>query len=173
MSINYITQAVRDIIGAQSNWIEAPHPVEESEVRRMFQGAMDMQQKFRRERSNRYGKPIAPIGFAVHMFRRPLAEAADPFDVQGDPDFDGISRRLRDELPRVPIPLPGVLNGGYEHEFYSYACIGDRVLRQCRYKSITQRDGKTGPVVLVTVEDDFVTIDGRPLQRSSNTHILR
>ena len=38
MAVNYITDAVRGIIGKQSDWIEASHPVESSEVRRFFQG---------------------------------------------------------------------------------------------------------------------------------------
>ena len=28
-------------------------------------------------------------------------------------------------LPKVPIPLAGILNGGYEYEFYSYARLGE------------------------------------------------
>ncbi len=107
------------------------------------------------------------------MFRHPLSDPADPLDRPGDADFDGVARHLRSDLPPVPIALPRVVNGGYDHEFYSHVRIGERVLRRTRYRDIYQREGKSGPMVFVVIEDEYRTADGRPLQRSSNTQIMR
>lgn len=176
MSIDYITAEVEAIIGVQSDWIEACHPVQESEVRRFFQATMDPHPRYWSKEwaaESRYGRPVAPPGFVVHQFRRPPEDTVDPLDSMEDPDFDGVSRRLRPGLPVVPVPLAGILNGGYEYEFYSYARIGERVMVRSRYRDIYQRDGRSGTLVFVVVEDDYATVDGRPLLRSVNTNIMR
>jgi N-terminal half of MaoC dehydratase len=176
MSRDYITPAVKAITGIWSPWIEAGHPVESSEVRRFYQGTMDFNPNYfdaARAAQSRYGGLIAPPAFVVHLFRRRPDDFGDPFDQPGDPDFDGLSRRFREQLPRVPVPLSGSLNGGYEHEFASYVKIGEWVRCRSRYRDIFQRDGKAGPIVFVLVEDDFATREGRPILRSVNTAIMR
>jgi len=176
MSKNYITAEVKAIIGAQSEWVEACHPVQESEIRRFFQATMDPHPRYwdaKWAAESRYGKPVAPPAFAVHAFRRPADAMVDPLDLMDDPDFDGVSRALRPWLPKVPVPLPGILNGGYEYEFYSYAKVGERIVSRSRYKDIFQREGKSGPMVMVLVEDEFTTSDGRPLLTSTNNNIMR
>jgi len=42
-----------------------------------------------------------------------------------------------------------------------------------RAEDIFQREGKSGPMVMVLVEDEFATSDGRPLLTSTNTNIMR
>jgi len=176
MSVNYITPEVEAIIGAQSDWTEACHPVQESEVRRFFQATMDFHPRYWSKEwaaNSRYGSPVAPPAFVVHQFRRPPEDTADPLDSMEDPDFDGVSRRLRPGLPQVPVPLSGILNGGYEYEFYSYPQVGERVVVRSRYLDIYQRDGRSGTLVFVVVEDEYATTDGRPLLRSINANIMR
>ena len=46
MTVNHITDAVRAIIGACSDWVEAPHPVESSELRRFHQATMDPTRRY-------------------------------------------------------------------------------------------------------------------------------
>lgn len=176
MSKNYITDEVKAIIGAQSDWVEAGNAVESSEIRRFFQATMDPHPRYWNAKwaaESRYGKPVAPPAFPVHAFRRPADEMADPLDRMDDPDFDGLSRAMRPGLPKVPVPLGGILNGGYEYEFYSYAKVGERIVSRSRYKDIYQREGKAGPMVMVLVEDEFATSDGRPLLTCTNTNIMR
>jgi hypothetical protein len=176
MSTNYITDEVRAIIGARSDWFEACHPVQEGEVRRFFQATMDPKPRYWDEKwaaASRYGKPVAPPAFAVHAFRRKPDDLHDPLDSMGDPDFDGVSRAMRPGLPNVPVPLSGILNGGYEYEFYSYAKVGERIRCRSTYRDIYQRDGKSGPMVFVLVEDEYATADGRPLLKSMNINIMR
>jgi hypothetical protein len=176
MSHNYITDEVRAIIGAQSEWIEACHPVQESEIRRFFQATMDYKPRYwdpKWAAESRYGKPVAPPAFAVHAFRRPEQDSHDPLDSMDDPDFDGVSRAMRAGLPKVPVALSGILNGGYEYEFYSYPVVSERIRCRSTYRDIYQREGKSGPMVFVLVEDEYVTGDGRPLLKSINTNIMR
>ena len=178
MATNYITDDVRKIIGAQSDWVEVCHPVEASEVRRFFQAVMDPNPRYwdaSRISSERYTQPVAPPGFPVHATRRPPNEVEDPLDRSGDADadFDGASRAFRPGLPRVPVPLAGTLNGGYEYEFFSYAAVGERILWRSRYRDVYQRDGKTGALIFVAMEDEYATSDGRPLLTAVNTQIMR
>jgi hypothetical protein len=173
---NYVTDEVRAVIGAQSNWSEATNAVEASEVRRFFQAIIDPKPIYWDEtiaKQSRYGGPIAPPAFAVHAFRRSPAEIADPLDVGLDPDFDGVSRALRPGLPSIPIALPGVLNGGYEYELFSYARLGERIKCRSAYRDIYQRPGKAGPIVFIVIEDEYASAEGRPLLKSLNTMIMR
>jgi len=174
--MNYVTEEVRAIIGAQSPWSEATNAVEASEVRRFFQATVDHKPLYwdeEKARQSRYGGTIAPPAFAVHAFRRPPEETADPLDVGLDPDFDGISRALRPGLPKIPVALPGVLNGGYEYELFSYARVGERIKCRSSYRDVYQREGKAGPIVFIVIEDEYATTDGRPLLKSLNTMIMR
>ncbi len=89
-----------------------------------------------------------------------------------EPDFDGVSRSFNG-LPKVNVPLPRLVNGGYEYELYRYARLGETVLRRSRYKDIVQRDGRTGPMVLIIIEEIYTTQAGELLLKATNTQILR
>lgn len=175
MTQSYLTEEVKALIGVQSPWIEAPHVVEPSEVRRFYQAVMDFSPRYRGEHgaADKYGGPVAPPAFAVHAFRRRPEDQADPIAETGDPDFDGFSRALRPGLPTLPVPLSGVLNGGYEYEFYSFPKHGERILCRSVYRDVYQKEGKSGVMVFAVVEDEYKTADGRPLLKSLNTMIMR
>jgi hypothetical protein len=176
MTVNYITDAVRGIIGMRSDWVETSHPVESSEVRRFFQATMDHNRRYwdgAYAADTRYGAPVTPPGYPVHAFRRPPGEVSDPFDNRSDPEFDGTGRFMRQGLPKVPVPLAGILNGGYEYEFYSYAKLGERIRCRSTYRDIYQRTGKSGTMVFVAIEDEYASDGGRLLLKSLNTQILR
>lgn len=170
-----ISDAARALIGTRSDWVEACHPVEASEVRRFFQAVMDGSPRYRSDAAGgRYGGPVAPPGFPVHASRRPASDTTDPLEGRGDPEFDGSSRLLRNHLPRLPIPLEGVLNGGYEYEFFSYARVGERIFSRSTYRDLRQREGRSGPMVLVTIEDEYAAgAELRPLLRAVATTIIR
>ena len=170
-----ITDEVKALVGIWSDWHRSPHPIEDSEVRRFFHATMDRHPRYMNDEwaaRSRYGKRVAPLGFPVHAFRRG-AEDADPLDNMGDPDFDGVMRSFRPGLPPVPIPLSGILNGGYEYDFFSYAHPGEEILMRSRYADVSERDGRSGRMVLVDIEDEFKTAEGRPLLHSVNTMIMR
>lgn len=159
-----------DLVGPYTDWIEAPHPIELGEIRRFVQAAGNPQPELRAEPD---GRLLAPRGFIVHMFRRPLDDTADPLDESGGDGAGATIHRLHPDLPPIRSPLARAVNGGYDHEFYSCARLGERVMRRSRYAQIYQRQGSAGPLVFVVAEDEYRTADERPLQTTSNTHILR
>jgi hypothetical protein len=170
---NYITPEVKALIGAEASPQVAHHKVEPSEVRRFHQALIhDAPHFWDPEAARRYGGPVAPIGFPVHAFRR-TEEEPDPLEAMDRPDYDGVDRRLRPGLPEVVVPLKRLMNGGYEYELFRYARPGERILLRSRYADIYQRNGRTGPIVFVVIEDSYETDRGEKLLRSMNTIILR
>jgi N-terminal half of MaoC dehydratase len=175
VSRNYITDAVKAVIGAETERMPATHPVEAGEVRRFHHATMDAAPRYWDQEwaaKSRYGGTVAPPAFPVHAFRR-APEEPDPLDEMGKPNFDGLSRSFSG-LPVVPIPdLPRDLNGGYEYELFRYARVGETIYRQSRYKDIVQREGRSGPMVLVVIEEFYTNQDGEPLLKVTNTQIMR
>jgi len=175
MSPNYITDDVKAVIGAESEPVEAYHAVESGEVRRFHHATMDQAPRYWDggwAGKSRYGGVVAPPAFPVHAFRRP-PDAPDPLDAMGDPDFDGRNRRLRPGLPPLEVPLVRLLNGGYDYEFFRYARVGERIFCRSRFKDVYQRDGKSGTMVFVVIEDLYTNERGLPLIKTTNTLILR
>lgn len=171
--MDLVTDAARRLIGVQSDWVEATHPVEASELRRFVQATMDANPRYRTLAADSGdGHPIAPLGFAVHAFRRPPADTKDPLEGHGDPEFDGETRVLRPHLPRMPIRLSGVLNGGYEYEFFDHAQLGERIFCRSTYRDVRQRQARSGPMVIVTIDDEYAAGEERRLLLRSTTNLL-
>ncbi len=170
---DYITPEVKAVIGAVSPPQLATHPVEPSEIRRFHQAVMDHSPRYwDEEAAARYGGVVAPMGFPVHAHRR-MEGTDDPLEAMDRPDYDGVDRALRPGLPEVVVPLKRLMNGGYEYELFRYARPGERILLRSRYTDIYQRNGRTGPIVFVVIEDSYETEGGEKLLRSVNTMILR
>jgi N-terminal half of MaoC dehydratase len=173
MAVNYITDKIAAVIGAETDRVAAFHPIESSEVRRFVQATLDPAPRHWKEDDTnlRFGGAVAPLAFPTHAFR-PAPSDPDPLEEMGKPDFDGISREFRG-LPPVEVPLPRLLNGGFEYEFFRYARVGDRIYRKSRYRDIFQKESKGGPMVMILVEDEYSLENGDLLLRSVNTIILR
>ncbi len=174
MPVNYITDEIKALIGAHNGPVLAFHPVEASEVRRFHHAIMDPSPRYWDEawaKSSRYGGVVAPPAFPPFAFRRKPDET-DPLDRMADPDFDGLPRNYRG-LPPVNVPLPRLLNGGYEYDFFRYARIGERIYRSSTYLDIYQRDGQSGPMVFVIAADAYATDGDVPLVAVTTTTILR
>ena len=170
---DYITPEVKALIGAEAPPQLACHPVEASEVRRFHQAVMDHAPRYwDPDAARRYGGVVAPIGFPVHAHRR-AEDEPDPLENMDKPDYDGVDRALRPGLPEIVVPLKRLMNGGYEYELFRYARPGERILLRSRYADIYQRNGRTGPIVFVVIEDSYETETGERLLRSLNTMILR
>ena len=157
--IDYVTDAVRALIGVESPVQPACDPVERGSIRRMSQAIMDDDPIFwddAHARETRFGGVIAPPLFPVHMFQR-APGTPDPLDrAWEDPDYDGTKGAAGlFALPEVPIPLKRLLNAGVEVEMFRHAEPGDHVTVVNRYADIFQKQGRNGPMVFVVVERRF------------------
>jgi hypothetical protein len=163
------------LVGASTHWEEAPNPVEASEVRRFHHATMDEALRYfdhDRSTSSRYGGLVAPPAFVVEMFRRP-DRSPDPLDRFGEErDYDGADNHFRG-LPEIRTPLKRLLNGGYSYEFYRYARIGERVERQSSFRNIAEKNGVSGPMLIIQIETLYRTMERARLLKSVSTLIQR
>jgi len=177
MSVNsYITDDVKQLIGYQTDWVEACDEVERGAIRRFLQAVMDEDPTYWKDveaASTRYRGVVAPPLFPLHAFRRPPG-TPDPLNrVLGDPDFDGVTRDFGLCLPPVPISLPRLLNGGNEVEVHQLARPGDRIRARSRYVDIYQKEGRSGVLVFILVETVYANQKGELLLKALQTHVLR
>lgn len=76
-------------------------------------------------------------------------------------------------LPRPPIPLPRVMAGGTEVEYIRPVRPGERLTGKSRIADITEREGRTGPLVFQTNETTYRDDDGNPVVIVRSTSISR
>lgn len=166
-----LSDAIKAMVGMRTDWQEAPHVVEASEVRRFHQATLDP--------SPRYFsvpawlvEPVAPPAFVVEMFRRsedsndPLARFAE------DRNYDGASSHFRG-LPEIITPLKRLLNGGYRYQFYRYAKIGERIERRSSFHDIVEKQGSSGPMLIITIATLYRTVEKARLLASHSVLIQR
>jgi acyl dehydratase len=173
----YVTDEVRKLIGVEGPRFTAPAPLGADELRRFVQAAMEenpLHWDAEAARASRYGEVVATPLFPVHVARR-APGTPDPFDrFADDPDWDGLDVATGfGGLPPVEVGLSRILNGGTEAEFHQLARVGDTITAQSRYADITEREGSSGPMVLVTIETTYTNQDDAVLVRSRSTVIMR
>ena len=83
----------------------------------------------------------APLG--LHWCLAPPAAPANNIGADGHPKRGGF-------LP--PVPLPSRMWAGGELTFHAPLQTGDRVTRESRVENVTLKQGRSGPLVFVTVE---------------------
>jgi acyl dehydratase len=174
--VDYITDEVKALIGAESEWEEAWDPVERGQIRRHAQATMDDDPVYWDEeaaKKTRYGGVVAPPLFPLHALRvRP--DAVDPFArAATDPDFDGSVRGVMKGLPPLPIPLTRVLNGGNDVEIYQLAKPGENIRVKSKYLDIYQKEGRTGTMVFLLTETIYTNQKGELLLKAVQTRIMR
>ncbi len=168
--MSLLTAEILGFVGLESPEVEAPHPVEPSEVRRYAQAIMDDDPRYAGLGD---GPAIAPPLFPTHMFRTAFGAPDVLTDRACDPDFDGGIAASSRGLPDLPIRNLVRLNGGVKVDFHDYARHGEWVCMKSRYAGITERAGSKGQMILVLIDTDYYTRDGRPLVRVQNTGIYR
>ena len=150
--------------------------VERGAVRRYAQAVMDEDPVFDAacENNLRYGGPVAPPLYPVHLIRRAFG-APDPIQEHADDAaFDGLGPTSAQGLPPIAA-LEGyaLLNGGTEIEFFRYALHGEQVELRSRYADITEKQTSKGPMVLVVLESEYRTGAGELLVRFRRTLLRR
>ena len=171
-----LTDAVRAMIGVRGPQLVAPYPLNEDSLRRFTQALMitdPLHWDAAHARASRYGGLVAPPLWPSHAHVRP-AGTPDPLDALGpDPDWDGLGAAGTGGLPPLPGPALRALNGGVEAELFALARVGDRVVSQSRYADISERSGRSGPMLLVRIETGHSTTAGTRLALVTSTLILR
>lgn len=164
--------------GMQADPMTSPMPLEADTLRRFVQAIMDADPLYFDEAEaaiSKYGGLVAPPLYPVHAFRRP-AGTPDPLDaLAGDHDADGTqgSMGVGFGLPSIDMPYRRLLNGGNEIEFFRALRVGERVVAQPRYADVVLKQGKSGNLLLVTVETRFTTEAGELLLINKQTLIWR
>jgi hydroxyacyl-ACP dehydratase HTD2-like protein with hotdog domain len=115
----------------------------------------------------------APPLYPVHAVRR-AAGSPDPLDrATVEPDWDGSEYdSLWHGLPAIEAPFHRHLNGGSEIEFHSLVHEGEIVEESSRYVAIEEKQGRTGAMLLTTVETAY-SAAGRPLLTVRMTVVRR
>jgi hydroxyacyl-ACP dehydratase HTD2-like protein with hotdog domain len=111
----------------------------------------------------------------VHAFRPP-AGGPDPLDlVRADPDADGSGGVDGVYFGLAPLdhPFKRLLNGGNEIEFYRCLAVGERCVAKARYADVRLKEGKSGAMLLTTIETEFTTESGELLAINRQTLIWR
>lgn len=174
-----VTQATFDpYVGMQGAPLVAGMPLERDTLRRFVQAIMDTDPLYldaEYAKGTKYGTTVAPPLYPVHAFR-PALGGADPLAlVQQDPDADGSGGNDGVYFGLTPIasPFKRLLNGGNEIEFFRCLAVGERCVANARYADVRLREGKSGALLLVTIETTFSTEAGDKLLVNRQTLIWR
>lgn len=156
----------------------APMPLERDTLRRFVQAIMDPDPLYHDEalaKASKYGGLVAPPLYPVHAFRPPPG-GADPLEVlRDDPNADGSGGNdgVYFGLAPIPSPFKRLLNGGNEIEFHRCLAVGERCVANARYADVRLKQGKSGQMLLVTIETRFTTDGGELLAVNRQTLIWR
>ena len=164
--------------GMQGEPQTAAMPLERDTLRRFVQAIMDQDPAYYDETyaaKTKFDSLTAPPLYPVHAFRLP-ADVPDPLAVVArDPSADGTAGIMGVSfgLPAIESPYRRLLNGGNEIEFYRSLRVGERAVAQPNYADVTLKEGKSGHMLLVTVETRFTNEAGEPLLLNRQTLIWR
>jgi hypothetical protein len=174
--MTFVTEEMRALIGAWGPTTSAELPLEQDSLRRFVQAAMEDDPAHWNESgasTTRQQTLAAPPLYPAHASRR-VSGSPDPLlQLAEDPDWDGADGSLMGGLPPLKLPLKRILNGGTEADLFRLVHIGDKVSSRSRYVSIDDKQGRSGAMVIVTIETEYANQDGEILARVRNTLIRR
>ena len=178
---NCITKEAEALVGVWSEPRTAAHPIDRGIVRRFYQSVGDVNPLYwdeERAKQTKFGGMIAPALYPGFSFA--LGDGKpDPLEGRGaDPDYTGYeaesdARGFAPTLPPVPIRMARQLNAGSEQEIYQMPRVGDLVTVRSRYSSIVQKQGKSGPLIFVTMEAVHTNQTGAVLLVSRQSFVSR
>jgi acyl dehydratase len=110
-----------------------------------------------------YGGLIAPPLFYMAPLTNPVPESGLRPD--GLP-YEG-------KFPIPPTPLPRLMDGGTEIEFFAPIRAGDTLTGRCTITDIYQKEGRTGPLIFVVRECRYTNQHGELVLLEKGAAILR
>jgi acyl dehydratase len=159
-----ITDEIRSWIGRETPpWTIAVTPLE---VKRFAVATDDLNPLYVDEtqaRHSRYGGLIAPPLFYMAPMTDPVPES--------ELRPDGLP--YVGKFPIPPTPLPRLMDGGTEVEFFAPIRVGDTLTGRCKITDIYQKDGRTGPLIFVARETSFTNQRGELVLIEKAASILR
>ena len=170
---------MRALIGVPGPKLTAPYPLGPDELRRFVQAVMEGDPVHWDEEAaaaSRYGEVVATPLYPMHSTTRRAPGTPDPLDrVHDDPGWDGTRSRGRPRRParRSTSRSSGSSTAGPRRSSSGSPKLGDVVSAQSRYTDITEREGRSGPMVLVKVETTYTNQDDETLVVSTMTVIIR
>lgn len=112
-------------------------------------------------RRTRHGGIIAPPGF----FGRPVKSASSP---TGLPQLVGDLRAVLAE-----VGYPRILDGGMSYEFFLPVRADDTLVVSPTVKDITHKEGKSGKMMMCSLETTYVNQNGDTVAKAHQTFIAR
>ncbi|MGE0824536.1 MAG: MaoC family dehydratase N-terminal domain-containing protein [Candidatus Binatia bacterium] len=112
---------------------------------------------------SRYGGLLAPPLF----YMAPLTDPVPERELRPDGlPYEG-------KFPIPPTPLPRLMDGGTEIEFFVPIRVGDTLTGRCKITDIYQKEGRTGPLIFVLRETTFTNQKGDVVLIEKGSSILR
>lgn len=167
---------VKAMEGTKGEVVTSAQPLDESTLRRFVHATLETNPVHldpEAARAAGFERPVAPPLWPTHSMVRGL-DAPDPLDALAEnPDWDGAAGMLFPGL--TPLELPGtrMLNAGTEAEFFRLAELGDVISAQSEYHEIYEREGRSGPMVMVRVRTTYTNHHGDRLAEVTMSLIYR
>lgn len=114
-------------------------------------------------RDSRSRGPIAPPLFYMAPLTEPLPER--------DLRPDGLPYAGR--LPIPPTPLPRLMDGGTDIEFFVPIRVGDTLIARSTIVDIYEKQGRSGPLIFVVRETTYTNQYGETVVVEKGSSILR
>ena len=159
-----ITDEIRSWIGRETpTWTIA---VSQLEVKRFAVATDDLNPLYLDEekaKQSHHGGLIAPPLFYMAPLTDPVPESALRLD--GLP-YEG-------KFPIPPTPLPRLMDGGTEIEFFVPIRVGDVLTGRSKIVDIYQKEGRSGPLIFVVRETTYTNQKGEVVLIEKGAAILR
>lgn len=114
-------------------------------------------------KQSRYGGLIAPPLFYMAPLTDPVPE--DELRPDGLP-YEG-------RFPIPPTPLPRLMDGGTDIEFFAPIRVGDTLTAHSKIVDIYQKDGRSGPLIFVVRETTYTNQNDEVVVVEKGSSILR
>ena len=152
---SYITPEMKALLG-QETILKGTEPVDAGKIRR-FAKSLGFVDPSYYDLEN--GKPIAPLTFVFSVNHDSLCEV----DERGRPT----------NRPPHPPPFRRGVRGGNRYQFFRPVRVGDEIMVVRKITDLKEKQGKSGPLVLMSYEMKYTNQHGELLGLNTETVIFR